>query len=462
MAHLRKCLCGLRDLRGESFVLSPQGGRAKVLDLPPPTVLTSGPNAHANVEGDAVTDEKKPFDFVCIGSATQDVFVRSDASKILTIGDLREESRLLCFEYGAKINVEHIEFTTGGGATNAAVSLARLGARAAFLGKIGPDEIGQLVLHELDVAGVDTSCHLKSDDEATGYSVILTSYEGDRTVLTHRGASTQIRADEIDWSFVEKTEWLYVTSLSGGSAEVLAPAVEKASAAGLRVALNPGSTQIKAGLDELSGVLGRTDVLLLNKEEAARFSGREPVKDATIEARCSQCGHCIEACPRNVFAPDHDRIVPAGLERCDKCGACVKACQTGALVMEPWAFNVSGAFDVLCKTGPKVVVITDGDNGVQACDGETVYLLPAEEVPVASSLGAGDAFGSAFVFEYSRTGDVGRALALGAANAASVVQVVGAKNGLLDAAGAEAARGRFNEKTLRRIELADLLKAAEQ
>ena len=407
-----------------------------------------------------MTDEKRPFDFVCIGSATQDVFVRSDASKILTLGDMREESQFLCFEYGGKIDVEHIEFTTGGGATNAAVSLARLGARAAFIGKIGLDEIGQLVLRELAAAGVDTVHHQKSDGDPTGYSVILTSYEGDRTVLTHRGASTQICADEIDWSLLGQSEWLYVTSLSGDSAKVLEPIAEKAPAAGLRIAFNPGSTQIKAGIDGLEGFLAQTEVLMLNKEEAARLSGKEPVKDVMIESLCSQCGHCIEVCPRNVFAVDHDRVIPAGLDRCDHCGACAKACQTGALVMEPWAFNVSEAFDVLCKTGPKVVVITDGDNGVQACDGDTVYVLPAEEVSVASSLGAGDAFGSAFVYEYSQTGEIGRSMALGAANAASVVQVVGAKNGLLDVADAEAVRSRFDEKSLRKIQLADLIQAA--
>ena len=90
-----------------------------------------------------------------------------------------------------------------------------------------------------------------------------------------------------------------------------------------------------------------------------------------------------------------------------------------------------------------------------------MYQATRIAVSVASSLGAGDAFGSAFVYEYSRTGDIGRSLALGAANAASVVQVIGAKNGLLDAEEAEAVRSSFDEKKLRRIELADLIQAAE-
>lgn len=405
---------------------------------------------------------KRLFDFVCVGSATQDVFVRSRASQILTLADEREERRLLCFDYGGKINVEHIEFTTGGGATNAAVSLARLGGRAAFLGKIGPDKIGQLIMHELKAHGVDTSYHLRSADESTGYSVILTSYEGDRTVLTHRGAGTTITADEIDWSFMGKTRWLYVTSLSGDSAHLLAPLGERAAAAGVKIAFNPGSTQIRAGLDALGGFLRKTDVLFLNKEEAARLTGREPVRDVILEEECTLCGHCMEACPRNVFVRNHGRVVAAGLERCEKCGRCVAACETGALVAEPWAFNVSESFEILCKTGPKVVIITDGANGVQACDGDVVRLLPAEDVQVVSSLGAGDAFGSAFVSEYARSGDVGRALTLGSANAASVVQVVGAKNGLLDADGADAALARFDAKRLRIMQLSDLLAAARK
>ncbi len=402
---------------------------------------------------------KKPFDFVCVGSATQDVFVRSNASKILTLSDEREVKRLLCFEYGAKINVEHMEFTTGGGGTNTAVSLARLGARVAFLGKIGPDQIGQLVLKELDANGVDTSYHLQSEKQSTGYSVILTSYEGDRTVLTHRGAGTEMTPGEIDWSFIGKTNWLYVTSLSGDSASLVDPIAQKARTAGVKIAFNPGSAQLRTGLDKLRGVLAATNVLLLNKEEASSLTGKAPVRDVIIEAKCDTCGACIEACPRNVFARDHDRIVAANIPRCEKCGKCVPACSPGALAMEPWAFNVAESFDVLCKTGPEVIVITDGENGVHACDGKTVWLLPAEEVRVASALGAGDAFGSAFALEYALSGDVGRALALGSANAASVVQVIGAKNGLLDASGAKAALDKFDEAKLRSYRLTDLLAA---
>jgi len=407
-----------------------------------------------------VTPDKTQLDFVCIGSATQDVFVRSDGARILTLAGVRDERRLLCFDYGAKVDVEHIEFTTGGGATNAAVSLARLGARSAFLGKIGPDEIGQLVLKELAEHGVDASLHLRSEDESTGYSVILTSYEGDRTVLTHRGASTTMDPAEVDWSFIDRTGWLYVSSLSGDSAALLGPLAEKASSADVKIAFNPGSTQIGAGLDALRPFLEATEVLVLNRQEAARLTGKPPLKDPIDESKCTLCGRCIEVCPTDVFYAEKKRVTASAIERCVRCGKCVEVCEPRAIVMEPWAFNVSESFEVLCAAGPKIVVITDGARGCQASDGEELLLLPATEVPVASSLGAGDAFGSAFAFEYAGSGDVGRALALGSANAASVVQVVGAKNGLLDAAGAKQALDDYDEGTLRRHRLADVLAAA--
>jgi sugar/nucleoside kinase (ribokinase family) len=406
-------------------------------------------------------EPKKPVEFTCVGSATQDVFVRSDAAKILSVSDLRSEERLLCFDYGRKIDVEHIEFTTGGGATNTAVSFARLGARAAFVGKIGTDRIGRLVIEELEEHGVDVSGHLESPDEATGYSVILTSHEGDRTVLTHRGASTEMTPDELDLSFVDRTGWLYVTSLAGRSAELLGPLADAAGRAGVRVAWNPGSTQLKAGLEAMKEFLACTEVLLLNKEEASRLTGREPVKDVIIEARCDLCEKCIEVCPTTVYARDHDRIVAASPGRCIRCGKCLPACPPKAIVMEPWTFNVAPAFKTLCGLGPKLVVITDGENGVQACDGETLHILPPCDVQVASTLGAGDAFGSAFTFEYARSGDVGRALALGTENAGSVVQEVGAKNGLLDAKQAEAALKRRDPSRLRTVPLDVVLEASE-
>jgi sugar/nucleoside kinase (ribokinase family) len=408
----------------------------------------------------SVDQTERQFDFVCVGSATQDVFVQSDAAKILTLSGIHEETRALCFDYGAKMDVEHIEFTTGGGATNTAVSLARLGARSSFLGKVGPDETGKLVLGELEQHGVDHSYSLIDDDRPTGYSVILTSHEGDRTVLTHRGASTELMPDEVDWSFIDQTAWLYVSSLSGDSAAMLEPLFDRAAKAGVKIAFNPGSTQLKMGLDGLADALSKAEVLTLNKHEAALLSGVEPLKDVIVEARSAACGHYVPACPRGALRR-HERLAPQPLDERPSCEQCQPDCPADDIEVEAWPFNVAGALTALCKTGPKVVAVTDGGDGVLASDGEVLYRMPAIDVKVASTLGAGDAFGSAFALEYSRSGDIGRALALGSANAASVIQVVGAKNGLLAVDGGQDVLDKFDGSTLHRYKLAGVVAAGQ-
>ena len=91
------------------------------------------------------------FDVVCVGSATQDVFIKSDLSKIIRVSDVLAEKDFLCYDYGSKVNIDHIEFLSGGGATNTGVSFARLGLKPAFLGKIGKnDDAGKKVIQELN------------------------------------------------------------------------------------------------------------------------------------------------------------------------------------------------------------------------------------------------------------------------------------------------------------------------
>ena len=132
----------------------------------------------------------KKHDVISIGGATQDVFVRSDAAEVIRVSDKQKEKAWIGFDYGAKIPVDNIRFTVGGGATNTSVSFAYLNLQAACMVKIGEDSAGDTVVQRLKDKGVDTSFVLRCDKQ-TGYSVILTSYEGERSILAFRGANTE-------------------------------------------------------------------------------------------------------------------------------------------------------------------------------------------------------------------------------------------------------------------------------
>src|SRR5690606_18933991 len=97
------------------------------------------------------------------------------------------------------------------------VSFRRQGFNATLLAQIGLDEAVDQVRQHLRKEGVSTALLTVSDDQSTGYSVILSSFEGERTVLTYRGANSTLRPEDVPWDRLENTEWLYISSLSGDS-----------------------------------------------------------------------------------------------------------------------------------------------------------------------------------------------------------------------------------------------------
>ena len=138
---------------------------------------------------------------VTVGAAVQDVFLsNSDAFAPVCINP---DTCFEMLEIGSKADVNTIFFGTGGGATNAAVTFARQGFDVRFMGVIGRDPAGQSVLDELDQENVNTELLKYSDTHSTGYSVLLVAPNGERTILTYRGASTHYRLEDINLDGVE-------------------------------------------------------------------------------------------------------------------------------------------------------------------------------------------------------------------------------------------------------------------
>ncbi|MEM2899670.1 MAG: PfkB family carbohydrate kinase [Thermoplasmata archaeon] len=379
----------------------------------------------------------KKYDVVSIGSANQDVYVRSNLSKLIVHRDLLSEKKFLCYDYGAKVNVDTIEFQTGGGGTNAAVCFSRLGLKTAYIGKVGKDDAGRAVISELEREGVDTSMVSQTSEYNTGYSVVLTSFEGDRTILVYRGANNHLTADDLPFEKLKETDWLYISTLTGKSGELLDAVAEFAEKNGISVAHNPGTTQIKRGLEGMRKILKTLEVLILNKEEAAAMTGMEYSQMAIDLKKCIFCGTCIDVCKPKLFKMCDGTIIVTKQESCIKCGICVERCPTQAVTIEPWADNTDAIMKKLYEYGPKLVVITDGAKGVQVYDGKYRYLFPAYPAVVADTTGAGDSFAAGFLTGWIKKRDVEYAIRLGSANAASNIEKVGAKTGTLTLAQAE-------------------------
>src|SRR3989338_5465410 len=122
------------------------------------------------------------YDIITIGSATRDVLME-DNSFITVEAKQFPEGKAECFPLGSKIDIDKIVFTTGGGATNGAVTFARQGFKTACLSIVGKDMEGKNIINELEKEGISTELIFEHDDETTSYSVILVHTTGARTVL---------------------------------------------------------------------------------------------------------------------------------------------------------------------------------------------------------------------------------------------------------------------------------------
>lgn len=341
------------------------------------------------------------FDVLTIGTATRDVFLQSpgfrvvnDPTHLRRLGFPTGEAQ--CFALGAKIQVGRPVLTVGGGAANAAVTFARQGFKTGAVVGIGKDSNGKAALVELQKERVKTF-PIYDRQEMTGYSVILLSPAGERTILHYRGASRQVKGTESVFRKL-RSRWVYI-SPGGIPFSAMLKIIGHFRKNGARIAINPSNEYLRLGAKRLAPLFSSLEVIILDREEAAYLTGASYEDEGGIFRK----------------------------------------------------------FDYWVKG---LAVMTDGPRGVVVSDGRRLYRAGVfKEKRVADRTGAGDAFGSGFVaglirqqapggvrkqtaagkMYFSETA-IKYAIRLGSANATSVVENVGAQTGILRAADFRAKR----------------------
>jgi ribokinase len=309
------------------------------------------------------------YDVITVGSATVDALVQTEFSEM--IHD-KKNKECIAYPVGAKILMKELILTVGGGGTNTAVSLARLGHKVAFLGKIGSKYNSGRVIQQLKKEKVDTSLIIRSKIGRTGYSIVLDSKKHDRTILNFRGSNNDIGFNEINLKKL-KAKWFYFSSLIGKSYKTLEKLASYAEKNNIKIAFNASSYLAKKGKKYLKNILNKTNILVLNKEEAQ-------------------------------------------------------------LIVEKNSIN--NLLKKLNKLGPNIVAITEGRKGVYVIHDGIIYTGTPTNIKVIETTGAGDAFASAFLCGIIRKNNIEFAMKMGMANAESVIQHHGAKEKLLTYNGA--------------------------
>ena len=301
---------------------------------------------------------------LAIGKGTQDVFLRSDEF------DPHKRGKKLYTELplGLKMEVEDVTFSTGGNATNVAVTLARQGIEAGYMWGLGEDPASQSILRDLDEEGVDTSHVLQNPQYQSGYSVIMIATNGERTILNHRGnAFGRSGRHNFNLDAIKGYDWIYPTSLGHGGIKLLREIIDAAEGNDVKVMLNPAGPEL-AEKDKLIPLLESVDVLITNKEEMQLLVNGQTCEELAL--------HALNYVP--------------------------------------------------------VAIVSDGPNGVVATDGQTMVRAGMyEDVPVVDRTGAGDAFASGFLSQWSQGKSLKESIIFASANSTSVVTKIGAKAGIL-------------------------------
>lgn len=214
------------------------------------------------------------YEVITVGSATMDVFADA-ASELIKIKTPQKEEELIAYPAGSKILVKNLSFLSGGGGTNAAVSLARLGHKVGYLGRVGCDDRGEIILKELRKEKVDFLG--TKGKEGSGYSIILDTLEGDRTILVYKGANNTLSFNEINLKNL-KTKWFYFSSMVNESYNTLERLTEFAQHNQIKILFNPSSYLAEKGLQHLRKILENCHVLVLNKEEASMIIGEDTIE----------------------------------------------------------------------------------------------------------------------------------------------------------------------------------------
>lgn len=326
------------------------------------------------------------FNIVTIGSATIDVFVKCDEANIVSVNSFDKKSEFMSYRYGSKIDITDFDTKVGGGGVNTAINFANLGYNTSAIFKVGEDFYAHGIMNYLKDKNLDLSHIIQTSKTSTGFSVILVSFQGDRTVLAHRGGNGEIAKDEIDFDAIKQAKFLYLAPLNGKSTKILEPIVKFAHENDVKICVNAGSTSLKKGFDYMKHILENAHIVVMNKEEAQMCTGIE-VRPNTSEEDFS-----------------NERVHPDIVKMLKK----------------------------LKVKDYQLVVITDGGKGAYAYANDKIYIAPIFPSKVVSTLGAGDAFASTLCATlHAKKSDICKALMYASVNSSSVVSNFGASEGLL-------------------------------
>ena len=281
--------------------------------------------------------------------------------------DINNENCQLCVNFGAKIPYESV---------TEIVAVGNAGNAAVSASRLG---LSSALIANVGPDDNGKKCinSLRKDGVNTDFVIInpdkdtnyhyVLWYEKERTILQ--------KHSHFDYKLpnIGETKWIYLTSLGENSLPLHKEILEYLkNHPKTKMAFQPGIFQIKFGAEKLAGLYKMTKVFICNVQEAQRILVTKEEKPMEL-------------------------------------------------------------MKMISYLGPKIVVVTDGVKGAYAYNGEDAWFMPPypDPKPPFERTGAGDAFSATFVAGLAMGKNIEESLMMAPVNSMSVVQKIGAQEGLL-------------------------------
>lgn len=246
----------------------------------------------------------RALDVLAVGDGNLDVWMRVPRHPAPRRGAIR----------GTGVVGDACQIGPGGAAANVAMGIARLGARAAFVGAIGDDAPGMRFAESMRNTGVDTSHLHVMAGRATSLACMFETPDGEYVFYVCPGSRT-IPSHCLAGEFVRSARILYVTGHMLTEDEPTCAAILHAMAtargAGVKVAFDPGKYWLNPALESrVHEAVRHTDIILPNQEEAEQLTGRHAPRDAAAELLQAGVGIVsVTLGGRGCLAASQDRMV---------------------------------------------------------------------------------------------------------------------------------------------------------
>ena len=184
-------------------------------------------------------------------------------------------------EVGKEVLAGKMTLTLGSSSAIFASNISSLGARVAFIGKIGKDKFGEVVLESLQKKKVDISMIKVDVNLSTGATVVLNVGE-DRANTTYPGVMDYLTVNDISEVDLNKAKHLHFSSyfLQPGMWNSLGELFRKAKKLGLTTSFDMQWDPQETWKLDMSDILPGVDIFLPNEKELMFLTGKEKLDDA--------------------------------------------------------------------------------------------------------------------------------------------------------------------------------------